>query len=257
MSSPDPHTLVRRQFGAHARQYVASAVHARGESLARLVALVQPQPSWQALDIGTGGGHTALALAPHVREVIATDITPAMLAAAASFVRGQGVANVSFRQADAGALPFPDAALDLVTCRLAAHHFPDCPRFVREAARVLRPGGIFAMVDNVTPVDADAARYINAFEQRRDPSHRWASTVPEWLAMLSAAGFTPTATELFRKPMDFAAYCDRMSVPPAIRAELRTMLADAPPTARESLAPSQTGDRLTFCLLELLLVASR
>jgi ubiquinone/menaquinone biosynthesis C-methylase UbiE len=97
----------------------------KGESLDRLLVLAAPQPGWRLLDVATGGGHTALAFAPRVREVGATDLTPDRLAAAARYIRGLGVANVVCREADAMALPFDDGEFDLVTCRVAPHHFPD------------------------------------------------------------------------------------------------------------------------------------
>jgi len=250
-------TLSQQQFGAHAQNYVTSAVHAQGESLNRMLELVRPQPHWRALDIATGGGHTALAFAPHVREVVASDITTPMLAAAEKFIRDQGVTNVTFQEAEAGALPFGDAEFDLVTCRLAAHHFPDCAQFVRETARALKPGGVAALIDNVTPPDTVAARHINAFEKLRDPSHGWQSTVAEWEAFHLAAGFTVMASETFRKPMDFDDYCERMNVPPHTRQQLRVMLKHAPASALEALAPECVGERITFTLTEILLVARR
>ena len=70
----DLRDLVRRQFGLNAERYVSSYDHSRGESLDRMVELVDPKPDWRALDIATGGGHTALAFAPRVREVVATEI---------------------------------------------------------------------------------------------------------------------------------------------------------------------------------------
>ena len=182
----DNRDLVKQRFGATAENYVRSTDHSQGESLDRLLALVDPQPGWRALDIATGGGHTALAVAPRVGEVVATDLTAEMLAAAERFIRGQGVENVTFREADAMALPFGDAEFDLVTCRIAPHHFPDCAQFVREAARVLRPGGVAAMVDNVVPDDLGAARHINAIEKLRDPSHNWAYTAADWLSFFAA-----------------------------------------------------------------------
>jgi len=72
-------TLVQQQFGANAANYLTSAVHAKGASLARLVELVAPQKSWVALDVATGAGHTAAAFAPHVARVVASDLTPEML----------------------------------------------------------------------------------------------------------------------------------------------------------------------------------
>jgi ubiquinone/menaquinone biosynthesis C-methylase UbiE len=258
---PDTRDLVKQQFGAHAQNYVASADHAKGESLNRLLEVVQPRPDWRALDIATGGGHTALAVAARVREVVATDLTAEMLAAAEAFVRGKGVTNVTFREADATALPFADGEFDLVTCRLAPHHFPDCAGFVREMARVLRPGGIAAMIDNITPGNAAAARHINAFEKLRDPSHNWAYSVAEWEAFFAAAALTVTHLETFRKPMDFERHMDRMNVPAHTRRQLRVMLRHAPAPAREALSPSFSADPLngpaTFYLGEVLIVGRR
>src|SRR5262245_48778467 len=110
---------VQRQFGANAERYVTSTDHAHSDSRDRLLELVAPQRDWQALDVATGGGHTALAFAPHVRTVVASDLTIEMLAAARGFIRQQGLSNVTFAAADACALPFADAAFDLVTCRVA------------------------------------------------------------------------------------------------------------------------------------------
>src|SRR5262249_34692933 len=164
VKTTDKRDLVREQFGKHAENFVASEDHAKGESLDRLLALTRPRPDWRVLDIATGGGHTALALAPHVREVIASDLTPPMLDAARAFIASKGVTNVVFREADAISLPFEAEAFDLVTCRIAPHHFPDVQRFVHEMFRVLKPGGVAVVIDNVVPEDPVAAKFINDFE---------------------------------------------------------------------------------------------
>ena len=131
---------------------------------------LRPQPDWQVLDVATGAGHTALAFAPLVERVVASDITDEMLAQAAKLAAARGLTNVETAHAEAGELPFADASFDLVTCRLAAHHFPDPAAFVAAAWRVLKPGGTFALVDNVGP---DAAR-MPAGDARRDPRCRHA-----------------------------------------------------------------------------------
>jgi ubiquinone/menaquinone biosynthesis C-methylase UbiE len=82
--------LVQEQFGASAADYAASAVHAKGESLARLVALTKPQAAWRVIDVATGAGHTALAFAPHVGHVVASDITEPMLAQTRKLAAAKG-----------------------------------------------------------------------------------------------------------------------------------------------------------------------
>ena len=59
-------SLVQKKFGAAAADYATSTLHAEGESLARLIALIEPRSNWRVLDVATGAGHTALAFAPHV-----------------------------------------------------------------------------------------------------------------------------------------------------------------------------------------------
>jgi ubiquinone/menaquinone biosynthesis C-methylase UbiE len=161
----EANNLIRQQFGANANKYVTSAVHAQGESLARLVQLTQPQRDWHVLDVSTGAGHTALAFAPHVARVIACDLTPEMLDAARTLASERGIANVEFKPADAHALPFEDGAFDLVTNRIALHHYSDARKAIAEMARVCKRGGIVGLTDNVVPPDKVTAGYVNHFEK--------------------------------------------------------------------------------------------
>jgi ubiquinone/menaquinone biosynthesis C-methylase UbiE len=255
--SEDTREEVKRRFGAAAESYVRSSDHAQGESLDRLIEIVAPESGWRALDVATGGGHTALALSPHVREVTATDITPPMLAAAARFFAERGARNIRTAEADAQALPFEDASFDLVTCRIAPHHFPDCARFVREAARVVRPGGVVAVIDNVVPEDREAAAAVNAFEKLRDPSHHRAYTEREWLDMFAAAGLAVTHAEPFRKRIGFDGWAARMSVDDATRARLLEMLRATEGETRAWLRPEARDGKWSFSLAELLVSGIR
>ena len=261
MPVPDPDTDAlersRRQFGANAEQYVTSRDHQTGESLDRLIALAGPRPEWRALDVATGGGHTALALAPLVREVVASDLTREMLAAAERFIRGKGVANVSFAEADACDLPFPPESFDLVTCRVAPHHFPDVGQFVRECARVARPGGTVLVIDNVVPDDAEAATAINAIEKARDPSHQRAYGEREWVDFFRDAGLRVERVERFRKRREFDFWAGMASVTGEARSRLREMFHRLPPGAAKALAPEEREGQLTFHLDEILLLGLR
>lgn len=251
--------LVRRQFGANATSYATSPVHAKGASLSRLVETLDPDEDWRALDIATAAGHTAFALAPYVRKVVASDVTPEMLAVARTGAAERGLTTIEFGLADAEALPFRSGSFDTVTCRIAPHHFPHPARFVAEVARVLRPGGVFGLVDNVVPDDPIAARFANRWEQRRDPSHVRCLSLDEWLALLDADGFDVTQAELLAKRMDFVTWVENMDVAPALRAELLHELETAPPAATEFLRPElgSPGDQhaAAFHLTECLVVA--
>src|SRR6266481_8820733 len=156
---------VQDYFARTAESYVASFSHRTGDDLKRLIELGEWNPQQQALDIATGGGHTALAVAPHVAQVTVTDLTPRMLEKAREFLLAQGVANAQFQIADAEQLPFAAASFDRVTSRIAPHHFPDVAQFVHEVARVLKPGGICLLIDRMAPADAELDRFDNTIEK--------------------------------------------------------------------------------------------
>lgn len=249
---------LRAQFGPNAANYATSRVHAAGSSLDRLVELLEPRADWRTLDIATAAGHTAFALAPHVAEVVASDLLDEMLDVARAQAAERGIGNVSFEVADAEALPFDDETFDAVTCRIAPHHFPRPGRFVAEVARVLRPRGRFGLVDNM--VGAEASGFVNGFEKRRDPSHVRALSMEEWLELIAGAGLIVDSVEARRKRMVFTAWADNMSVPGEVRAELLADLERAPAAAVDHLEPElgEPGDQdaAAFHLTEGIVVAS-
>ena len=162
---------------------MTSEGHAKGAELGLMVELAGEVAGRRVLDVATGGGHTALAFARAGAEVVATDLTPEMLKAAEAFLRETAEVgeNVTFASAAAEDLPFESASFDIVTCRIAAHHFADPAAFLRESARVLKPGGTFLLVDNVAPTPSELARVMNHIERVRDPSHVEAYSVARWL----------------------------------------------------------------------------
>lgn len=235
---------VGERFGAVAENYVASATHAAGEDLKRLVELAALRGDERVLDVATGGGHTALAFAPRVREVVASDLSPKMLEAAEAHARQRGIENVRFVEADAEDLPFEDESFDLVTCRIAAHHFPEPRRFVVEVARVLRPGGLFLLDDNMAPEDDDLDTFMNRFEKWRDPGHVRARKASEWRAWMEEEGLRVERVEHDRKTYGFDEWTARMRMPERERAALEEWLLAAPPRLREFFGIVEEGGRL-------------
>lgn len=234
----------REQFGRAAEAYVASPGHAAGNDLARLVELAAPRPSNSALDISAGGGHVALALAPHVARVIASDLTPAMLTAARRFLTERGASNVEYVVADAEQLPFLDASFDLVTVRIAPHHYADIHAAVREMARVLVPGGRLVVIDNIAPEDPALDVAMNDWEKRRDPSHVRAYTATEWRGFLEEAGLRVSHEEIDRKTHAFAPWAERMRMPEEQRAALEADILAAPEHVRAAFAVVDADDRV-------------
>jgi len=246
---------VKQQFGANAAFYLSHAPHAQGKSLERLVELTAPQPDWHVLDIATGGGHVAYTFAPHVARVWATDITEEMLAQVREEANKRGLGNVRTAYAKAEMLPFEDASFDLVTCRIAPHHFDSIPDFLAEVARVLKPDGTLAIVDNVVPAGT-VGDYVNAFERFRDPSHLRAWTVEEWQAAFDKAGFAIVRGEQLLKRMVLKTWAGRHDA--IMQAFLRAMLVEATPGVAACFdVQDPDSDKLSFRLSEALFVAKR
>jgi ubiquinone/menaquinone biosynthesis C-methylase UbiE len=254
----DHKARVQAQFGATAQSYVQSATHASGDDLARMVALSGVNSTSKVLDVATGGGHTALAFAPHAGQVVASDLTEAMLQAAASFIQSKGAQNVSFVQADAEALPFGDGEFDIVTCRIAPHHFADIRKAVREVARVLRPGGRFVLVDSLAPADPELDAFINGVEVLRDPTHVRSYTEAEWRSFVTEAGLTVQHTEVHLKKHNFPDWVARSQQPAEVNAEVAERFRSASPAIKAAYQiVVEEGQVLSYVDQKLLLVAER
>lgn len=185
------------------------------------------------------------------------DITPAMLDVAKAFIIATGVKNVCFRLADAEDLPFSDEIFDLVTCRIAPHHFPDAFRFVTDSARVLKPGGMLLVQDHALPEDEAAARYIDAFERMRDPSHNRAFSESEWVGMFCAAGLAVEHTEQIVKRHEFKPWVEQQACTPQVVAQLVQTIEKAPKAVIEWMQPNDFGTPGAWFVNHHILIAGR
>lgn len=233
--------LNQERYARAAEKYVASPVHATGMGLPRLLELAEMQSDWRVLDVATGGGHTALHFAPHVQEVIATDFTEKMAHAAQNFIQEQGITNIRFCGADAEILPFTNDSFDLVTCRVAAHHFPDIFAFVQESYRVLKPHGTLLIHDHVVPNKPKMADYINAYEKLRDPAHARALPEYEWRGLLFDAGFSIAHIEQFTIEHDIVPWAKRQNCSDETIEQLGILLLRAPEKVQSWMQPQYIG----------------
>jgi SAM-dependent methyltransferase len=214
MSQSKTHeALVGRQFGTRAAAYLSSAVHAQGADLEALAALVEEESGARVLDLGCGAGHVSFAVAPRAKAVVAYDLSADMLDVVARAAADRGFANITMRQGVAEHLPFPDASFDRVLSRYSAHHWRDFEAGLREAARVLKPGGIAGFVDAVSPGAPLLDTYLQAIELLRDLSHVRDYSRAEWEAALVRAGLTPGAVSAHHIRLDFAVWVERMKTP--------------------------------------------
>jgi SAM-dependent methyltransferase len=214
MSQSKTHeALVGRQFGTRAAAYLSSVVHAQGADLEALAALVEEHSQAHVLDLGCGAGHVSFAVAPRAKSVVAYDLSADMLNVVARAAADSGFDNITTRQGVAEHLPFPDASFDRVLSRYSAHHWRDFEAGLREAARVLKPGGIAGFVDAVSPGAPLLDTYLQAIELLRDLSHVRDYSRAEWESALVRAGLTPGSVSAHHIRLDFAVWVERMKTP--------------------------------------------
>ncbi len=247
----DRDSLNARQFGAQAQAYVASAVHSGGAELEALAARAAQAAPRRALDLGTGGGHVAYALARAAQAVTAVDLSPKMLAAVAAEARRRGLANIETVEARAESLPFPDAHFDFCASRFSAHHWRDARRGLRdarrglrEARRVLRAGAPAVFIDVVAPEAPALDTFFQAIELLRDISHVRDYALAEWRDMLSQAGFALKAEASWRLRMGFADWTGRMRTPAVLAQAIRALQKTADAETRGYFAIEGDGSFL-------------
>lgn len=229
-----PKERTRAQFGRVAMKYRCSADHTDVEDLDLLFTGLALDPGHRVLDVATGGGHTAAALAGRCKRVVASDLTPSMLREARVLAAERRAGNVVFTAADAEALPFRDAAFDRVTCRIAAHHFPDVQAAMSEMARVTRPGGRIGIIDSVVPGEPSLDAFLNEIEKVRDPSHVRSYRVEEWIEFFSGAGLLLLQVASLWKTHSFPEWVARTGRPKSVQSEVETIFLSAFPLAREA-----------------------
>ncbi len=223
---------ISKSFGDNAERYLTSPVHSTGadlDFLARFVAgLVQPK----VLDLGCGAGHASFATAPFAREVIAFDLTRAMLAVTAAAAKERSIANVRTMQGSVEELPFHNAQFDFVVSRYSAHHWNDVPRALREVKRVLRHGGQVCFIDLAGAPSPLLDTYLQSVELARDPSHVRSYTSAEWLSFFGAASFDARVEQRWRLATEFSSWVSRIGTSTEGIAAIRSIWSGAPSEVR-------------------------
>jgi SAM-dependent methyltransferase len=181
-----------------------SPTHREGPDLDLLVDWCEPEHDVKVLDVATGGGHVARRLREEGCTVITVDPAP-----------GMGADVV----APAEELPFADGSFDVVTCRIAAHHFQDVGRAVAEMARVSRR--LLVIEDNVF-----RGEHVEEAERLRDPTHVRCCSEDEWKELVTEAGFEVEQLEQFARRQSVDAWLARVETPPEAAARIRELLAD-------------------------------
>ncbi len=255
--SVDNSKLTETIFARNTEEYITSSTHANEKDLKTIIEWLKPASNMVCLDIATGGGHVAKQLAMHTKHVIALDVTREMLFAAAKHLEDQS--NILYCVADAEQLPFLNSQFDIVTCRIAAHHFSNPNQFILEVARVLKPNGKFLLIDNVAPEDTKLDIFYNTFEKIRDKSHVKAHNVSKWRGFIQQNKLQIHKEHTRKKTLPYNEWIARAGLAEDVKKKLEDYLLAAPAAYRSyfqiqmknnSIDSISIDEWMTLCIKE-------
>ena len=183
------HEVVRREFSKQAPRFGEEGLTLTSrEHLQWIVDHLDLQSHYEVLDVAAGTGHLGRAIAPHVRRVVALDLTPEMLLEGGREAEKEGITNIDFEQGLAEDVPYPNDSFHMVVSRFSIHHFEKPHIQIGEMVRVCRPGGTVGVIDLVSPNDGMLAATYNRLERMRDQSHTRALSARELKGVVRNAG---------------------------------------------------------------------
>jgi ubiquinone/menaquinone biosynthesis C-methylase UbiE len=254
----DVQKAAQEQFGRQSHRYGQGHILENVADVEAAMDIIALPLRSKVLDVATGAGHTGLYLAGLGHDVTLADLAQPMLERAMQTARERGL-SVQTRQHPAEQFPWPDSQFDLVTCRVAAHHFSSPEDFVRETARVLKPGGWFLLIDGSVEDDQpEAEAWAHEVEKLRDPSHHRLLTPRAWARLCEARGLAVVHSRLqpFKQP-DLNWYFDTAATSPENRKKVLELVARAPASARQLFQLGGEEGKIVWWWQRLTLIARK
>jgi ubiquinone/menaquinone biosynthesis C-methylase UbiE len=224
----------QEQFSRQSQRYGKGHILENVADVAEAIGFLSLPPRVKVLDVACGAGHTGLHLAELGHSVTCADLSPAMLERVREAAATRKLA-IETRQHAAESMPYSDGSFDLVTCRVAPHHFSSPAQFVREVSRVLNAGGWFMLIDGTIPDgENDAGEWLNRVEKLRDPSHVRLIAPREWCRLCGDAGLIVRRHWLRQKKQpDLQWYFETAATTAENRAKVLGLIASASLRIRE------------------------
>jgi len=196
--------IIRKEFSKQASSFGDNELTLSSQDILDWsVEILSLEKDFRVLDVAAGTGHLSRAMALHAREVVAIDITPKMIAHAREEATRSDLTNISIQEGKAEELPYKPESFDLVTSRLAIHHFEKPIVQLQEMVRVCKPDHRIGVIDLIAPADKSLAETYNHLERMRDPSHAVALSKAQMKNLFSDVGILLEAFEMKDVEVDF------------------------------------------------------
>ncbi|MEM6883974.1 MAG: class I SAM-dependent methyltransferase [Verrucomicrobiota bacterium] len=246
----------RQQFDRRSAHYGKGHILKSTDDLASALPALRPRGGESLLDVATGAGHTACYFAGLGLDVTACDISEKMLEQTRAQAAERDL-TIRTECHTAESLPYESGSFDIVTCRVAAHHFACPASFTMDVSRVLKPDGRFLLIDGtVEDGYPEAQAWAHEVEVLRDPSHQKFVTPDEWTHMTGHVAMRVIHRQIqpFKQP-DLEWYFDTADTSPENRDKVRELIKHAPPEARDLFQVGEEDGKRIWWWQRLVMVA--
>ena len=213
------HNLIQAEFKKQ-----ASGWGKRQDNLSSTLSVLELQEDYTVLDVASGSGLLASIIAPHVKQVVAMDITPEMLQQA----RMKGIENIQYVLGAAEQLPHAENTFERVATRYSIHHILEPQVVIEEIYRTCQSNGRVMIIDIIAPDDEESAELYNHMERLRDPSHTNALSLSTLTELIANAGFKQITHSMNNHgEMDLENWFDLAQTPDENRQQVLSLIDDA------------------------------
>lgn len=247
--------MTQELFERKSQEYSTSSLLADKRNLKLLLKLTEITKNDRILDIATGTGFLAAAVADTGAELIATDFTMAMLEKARVALEDRN--NTVLALADAAKLPFTDDSFDVVTCRIAVHHFAEPETAFAEMSRVCKTGGRVLVMDVISSEEENKSELQNRIGKLRDQSEVRQWRISELESMFRQNGLNISRTELWPHMMAFNEWIRLGGADETTAEKIRAMMIDSMDGDKAGLNPEYRDGELVFTWTTGIIVARK
>ena len=244
----DHNEKIRKEFSKQADSFGKPGLTLSSqEYLAWMVDILPLHAEYRVLDVAAGTGHLGRAIAPHVRQVVAIDMTPEMLQKAKEEAVRSGIGNILFEEGDAADLPYTDGSFDMVVSRLALHHFEKPQLQLKEMVRVCKPDHAVGIIDLLSPSDQSLIASYNRLERMRDASHTIALTREQLVKAMEVSGLSILRFDSRDINVDFGLWVEMTGTDPQTRNTINSELEqEVRGGAKTGMRPFMQDGKLKF-----------